>query len=120
MGYMLNVVDAEHRDVAFYGGKLYGYAPISECLSYAYLEQIGVAAMLRKRFDYEQGQDDDMWKYTAENRFILTAEQFRCFIILYQDDYKRVSNIKLCQNTVSEYNLKQLIESDSDKELYWN
>ena len=115
MGYRMNIVDTQNPAISYYGTKLYAYCDMSELKSYKYLDEIGIIDKLvtgEESDGYFDKEDAQMlWVCGYENRFTLTAEQFREFIKLYQEDL---------QCTIDDDRIKQLIESNSDKELYWD
>lgn len=109
MGYRPEIKDLRNPDLCFYGTKLYGYvADESELPSYQYLIQIGKLT-----------HEDDYWGYGFTHEMTLTAEEFRKFMELYEQDFDEFGGF----GKLSEYHdyniIQELLESGSDKHIEW-
>ena len=108
MGYRPEIKDLQNPDLRFYGTKLYGYVRDDlELPSRRYLISIGKV------------KDDDVWDYTFSHEMILTAEQFRKFMELYENDFDEYGKF----GKLSEYHdynvIQELLKSESDKHIEW-
>lgn len=107
MGYRLTIKDLGSPQIEFTGTKLYGYCDTQELLSFQYLKEIG---KFTEEMEFEIGYE--------ENRITLNAIQFNIFISLYNRDFVINKGIPLTDYSGWE-NLKKIIHSKNDKELWW-
>lgn len=107
MGYRLNVLDAQHPELEFYGTKLYGYvADETKLPSCKYLISLGKV------------DDDTIWDYSCENETQLTAKEFKTFFSLYEEDFFAQMHIRL-KDYYDYWKIERMYETDSDKILTW-
>ena len=108
MGYRPEFKDTENPDLCFYGTKLYGYVNEKELSSYQYLLSI------------EKVTSDDIWDYAFPHEMVLTAEQFRVFMKLYEKDFDKEAGFEGCLAAYADYkNIEELLKTDSDKHIEW-
>jgi hypothetical protein len=107
MGYRPEITDCEDSELCFYGTKLFGYFNASKLESCQYLFSIGKV------------KDPNSWYYEHPNEMVLTAEQFKTFIELYEKDYNRI----YAPYTMSEHSdywmIRAMLERDTCKHLEW-
>lgn len=108
MGYRPEFKDLQNPDLLFYGTKLYGYVDESKLQSYKYLLSIGKA------------EEDDLWDYPFEHEMILTAEQFRKFVDLYEKDFDRYGKFGPLSNYHDYSIIQKLKATESDKHIEWS
>lgn len=107
MGYRLTIKDLGNPQIEFTGTKLYGYCDTQELLSFQYLKEIG---KFTEEMELEIGNE--------ENRITLNAIQFKIFISLYNRDVVNNKGMPLT-DYIGRANLKEIIHSKNDKELWW-
>ena len=101
MGYRLEMSEIKYTAC---GGKLYGYVDnIKELKSHQWLLEKG----------YITGNED--WDYWYNPRIILTSGEFKEFIELYKEDFKKYRKL---DNPYSE-EIQKLIDSGEDILLEW-
>lgn len=105
MGYRLCVEDGANE---FYGTKLYGYTDHVDFLSYKYLVKIGKA------------DGDEIYDYGIGNEIVLTADEFKKFIAFYNFDLFFAYLGYEPANVFENPDIKKLVESKSDKTVYWS
>lgn len=104
MGYRMSVNDGVNN---FYGTKLYGYTDHTDFLSYKYLLEIGKA------------DGSEFYDYCCENEVVLSAEEFKKFIALYNFDLF-YSNTGYGTCNVFEYpEIRKLVNTKFDKVISW-
>ena len=104
MGYRLCIEDGVKK---FYGTKLYGYTDHKDFLSYKYLLEIGKA------------DGTEFYDYCCENEVVLSAEEFKKFIALYNFDlFFNEMGYDAC-NMFEDPKIRNLVNTKFDKTIYW-
>lgn len=117
MGYLLEVTSVNNPVVMMYGTKLYGYLEDEEfdtLYSVHYLIGIG-------KIKYEERLFYNVW-WGCPEEIRLTAQEYRCFIILYIQDYKGSIAPEYRDRDGTEIfgeNFDDLFNSEDDKILTW-
>ena len=117
MGYLLEARSAQNPDLQIYGTKLYGYLDDEEfdtLYSLHYLIVIG-------KIKYEERLFYNVWWGCPED-IRLTAQEFRCFMILYVQDYRDSIAQEYRDRDGEEIfgeNFNDLFNSDDDKIISW-
>lgn len=109
MGYRPEFKDTNNQGLCFYGTKLYGYvSDESKLPSCQFLVLIG-------KVDPEE---IEWWGYGFTHEMVLTPEQFRNFMDLYEKDYYDFRGCSLSE--YPDYSIIQkLKESENDKHIEW-
>ena len=102
MGYRLEISEIKYKAC---GGKLYGYTDEKQLKSYTYLVKKG----------YLDG--DECFGYGFYGNIPLSAEEFKEFIELYNEDCNEISKTK--DIVINSKDIKELLENDNDKLLQW-
>ena len=122
MGYRLQIIELTDSgdEKSIYASKLFGYVDDeSELSSYKYLK---VNHILEREFDEESIKNDNcFWGYGIEPEFILTAEQFRTFMKLYEEDLLKFRNIeyKKCMFEDEQKLYNDMLLSENSKMITW-
>lgn len=104
MGYRLEISEIKHKAC---GGKLYGYTDETNFKSRQYL--------IDK--NYLEVDESEYWSYGFNPQIILTAQEFREFINLYNEDWNNSGKNKDC--ILNDEKIKELMENDNNKLLEW-
>lgn len=102
MGYRLEISEIKYKAC---GGKLFGYCDETRLKSYKYLLDKG----------YLDG--DEYFSYGFYGNIPLSAEEFKEFIELYNEDCNEISKTK--DIVINSKDIKELLENDNDKLLQW-
>ena len=122
MGYRLEISELTDSGVkkGVYASKLFGYVDDeSELSSYKFLKD---NHFLEKEFDEDDVKNDNcFWGYGIEPEFILTAEQFRTFMKLYEEDLLKFRNIeyKECMFEEEQKRYNDMLLSENPKMITW-
>ena len=102
MGYRLEISELKYKAC---GGKLYGYVDETKLKSYKYL--------LDKGYLY----GDEYFNYGFSGDIVLTDEEFKEFVKLYNED---CNDEKMPKDWfINQEEIKELLESNQDKVLQW-
>ena len=102
MGYRLEISEIKYKAC---GGKLYGYEDEKQLKSHDYLVKKG----------YLDG--DEYFSYGFEGNIVLSSEEFKEFIKLYNQEMNEISKNK--DWVIKQEEMQELLENNEDKLLQW-
>jgi hypothetical protein len=107
MGYRLEISEIKDKKAEYKacGGKLYGYTDETNFKSRQYLVDKG----------YLTG--DEYWDYGCVDDIKVSAQEFREFIKLYNEDWNNSGKFK--DDILNDEEIKELMKNDNDKILEW-
>jgi hypothetical protein len=107
MGYRPDIMDTKRPELRFYDTKLYGYVDHEQLSSFKYLLSIGKV------------DEDVIWDYSWQNEMILTAEEFRKFMPLYEKEFDELMSFGKLKDYYDYNIIQELLKTDNDKHIEW-
>jgi hypothetical protein len=122
VGYRLEIDEFANSgyEKGIYASKLFGYVEDdSELSSYKYLKDNHI---LQQEFNEECVKNDTcFFGYGVEPKFVLSAEQFRQFMKLYEEDLRKFRDIEYinCLSDEEQIRYSNMLLSENPKMITW-